>query len=206
MTIVVKMIMNKAKKIYSKNEYKKMNKEALEYLNKLEIENKDIPKAMKKHTDLCIFPAIAVYNTLINHNMDKEDAVDLISNFFTKLSGNGFKLFSLWLHLFGNYHRYPANFVKNSFRDFSPEAGFKYKLPKEKNPAVAKFDIVQCPYHDMCKKYNCIELNRAFCDSDDAKYGCLHPKLMWKRSGTLGKGANCCDFLIVDTSRFKNEN
>lgn len=57
--------------------------------------------------------------------------------------------------------------------------------------------------HDMCKKYNCIELNRAFCDSDDAKYGCLHPKLMWKRSGTLGKGDNCCDFLIVD---FKNEN
>ena len=29
MTIVVKMIMNKAKKMYSKNEYKKMNKEAL---------------------------------------------------------------------------------------------------------------------------------------------------------------------------------
>lgn len=55
----------------------------------------------------------------------------------------------------------------------------------------------------MCKKYNCIELNRAFYDSDDAKYGCLHPKLMWKRSGTLGKGDNCCDFLIVD---FKNEN
>lgn len=56
----------------------------------------------------------------------------------------------------------------------------------------------------MCKKYNCIELNRAFCDSDDAKYGCLHPKLMWKRNGTLGKGANCCDFSIVDISRFKN--
>ena len=130
MTFVVKMIINKAKKLYSKDEYKKMNEEALKYLNKLETENEDIPKAMKKHTDLCIFPAIAVYNTLINHNMDKEEAVDLISKFFTKLSGDGFKVVSLWLHMFGNYHRYPANFVKNSLRDFSPEAGFKYKLSK----------------------------------------------------------------------------
>lgn len=100
MTIIVKTIMNKAKKMYQKNEYKKMNKEAIEHLNKLEIENKDIPKAMKKHTDLCIFPSIAMYNTLINHNMPKEDAVDLILNFITKLSGDGFKLVFLWLHLF----------------------------------------------------------------------------------------------------------
>ena len=48
---------------------------------------------------------------------------------------------------------------------------------------------------------HCIELNPAFCDSDDAKYGNLHKNLKWARTGTIGKGASCCDFRIIDISR-----
>ena len=65
----------------------------------------------------------------------------------------------------------------------------------------ARFDIVSCPYYAMCRKYHCIELNPAFCDSDDAKYGKLHKNLKWARTGTIGKGASCCDFRIIDISR-----
>lgn len=200
MNIIVEMLSWEAKSDYSPVEYKNIKQEAEKYFDQLCAENQSLPKEMKKHTDMCIFPAIAVYKTLLAHGMEKENAVNLISKFFVGLSGRGFQIFSLWLHVFGNYHRYPARFVKNSLRDFSPKAGFEYKMPEQSDPAIAKFDIVKCPYNAMCKKYNCIELNRAFCDSDDAKYGNLHPKLMWKRTGTLGKGSECCDFLIVDTS------
>ena len=51
------------------------------------------------------------------------------------------------------------------------------------------------------KWYHCIELNPAFCDSDDVKYGNLHKNLKWARTGTIGKGASCCDFRIIDISR-----
>ena len=101
----------------------------------------------------------------------------------------------------GLYHRYPAGRVKHSLRDFSPEAGFEYRIPDTGNPAVARFDIVSCPYHTMCEKYSCLELNPAFCDSDDAKYGHLHKNLKWARTGTIGKGAACCDFRIIDIER-----
>ena len=73
--------------------------------------------------------------------------------------------------------------------------------PEKINPAVARFDIVSCPYHAMCEKYDCLELNPAFCDSDDAKYGHLHKNLKWARTGTVGKGSPCCDFRIIDISR-----
>ena len=38
----------------------------------------------------------------------------------------------------------------------------------------------------MCEKYDCLELNPAFCDSDDAKYGNLHRNLKWARKSTIG--------------------
>ena len=205
MNLITGMLLRHAKAKYASSEYKQVRKEAEARFERLCEENREIPKAMKKHTNMCIFPAIAVYETLLTHGMEKEAAVDLVSDFFVGMSGKGFKVFSVWLHLFGNYHRYPAGFVKNSLRDFSPEAGFEYRMPEKNDPAVARFDIVRCPYYAMCQKYHCLELNRAFCDSDDAKYGNLHPKLLWRRTGTLGKGASCCDFLIADTTRYTNQ-
>ena len=37
---------------------------------------------------------------------------------------------------------------------------------------------------------------RPFCDRDDAGYGDLHPKLIWGRTNTIGRGGKCCDFLL----------
>ena len=202
MDLMVGMLLRRAKSMYTGEEYRQIRREAGARFDQLREENREIPRAMKKHTDMCIFPAIAVYETLLGHGMEKEAAVDLISGFFVGMSGKGFRVFSVWLHMFGNYHRYPAAFVKNSLRDFSPESGFGYRMPERSDPAVARFDIIRCPYYEMCKKYRCLELNRAFCDSDDAKYGHLHPKLLWRRTGTLGKGAPCCDFMIADTTRY----
>ena len=35
-----------------------------------------------------------------------------------------------------------------------------------------------------------------FCDSDDISYTGLHPKLIWERSMTLGRGDDRCDFCM----------
>ena len=39
-------------------------------------------------------------------------------------------------------------------------------------------------------------LCRCFCDSDDISYTGLHPKLIWERSMTLGRGNDRCDFCM----------
>lgn len=40
------------------------------------------------------------------------------------------------------------------------------------------------------------ELCRCFCDSDDITYDGMHPKLVWRRTKTLGRGGDCCDFCL----------
>ena len=201
MNLIVSMMAKEAKRDFSNSELRMIKAEANRRFCQLTEENKDIPRDLKQHTETNIFPAIAVYKTLLQHGMEPGDACDVIRRFFVKLCGVMFKPVSWYLHIGGLYHRYPAGMVKHSLRDFSPEAGFEYRMPKTENPAVARFDIVSCPYHAMCEKYDCLELNPAFCDSDDAKYGHLHKNLKWARTGTIGNGVPCCDFRIIDTSR-----
>ena len=45
----------------------------------------------------------------------------------------------------------------------------------------------------------------AFCDGDDAGYGNLNPKLFWGRTKTLGRGNDCCDFLLYYKNSLKVE-
>ena len=201
MNLIVSMMTSGAKKQFSRDEYRKIRAEADALYQKLRDENQDIPKAMKQHTDINIFPAIAVYKTLTAHGMTKEDAVGIIRRYFCQLSKVMFRPVAWYQHIFGNYHRYPAGMVKHSLRDLSPAAGFEYRLPEKADPSVARFDIVSCPYCKMCRKYECLELAPAFCDSDDAKYGNMHKNLKWARKSTIGYGAPCCDFRIIDISR-----
>ena len=35
-----------------------------------------------------------------------------------------------------------------------------------------------------------------FCNADDVAYGNMHSKLSWERKKTLGRGNDCCDFIL----------
>ena len=72
------------------------------------------------------------------------------------------------------------------------------RAPKELQTGngVWRVDMMKCPYHDICTEYGCQELCRCFCDSDDISYTGLHPKLIWERSMTLGRGNDRCDFCM----------
>lgn len=56
--------------------------------------------------------------------------------------------------------------------------------------------MTRCPYHDLTVQYGCPELCHCFCDSDDISYDHLHPKLLWHRTQTLGRGNDRCDFCL----------
>ena len=85
--------------------------------------------------------------------------------------------------------------MKISLKSFGPDAGFGYEFPESRG-REARFNIVKCPYYDICLRYGCPEITRAFCDGDDAGYGHLHPKLVWGRTKTIGRGGDRCDFLL----------
>ena len=95
----------------------------------------------------------------------------------------------------GLYRLVPGVFVKSTRSVFGPAAGF---VPKELQTGngIWRVDMMKCPYHDTCADYGCPELCRCFCDSDDISYAGLHPKLIWERSMTLGRGNDRCDFCM----------
>ncbi|MCR5326582.1 MAG: L-2-amino-thiazoline-4-carboxylic acid hydrolase [Bacteroidales bacterium] len=41
---------------------------------------------------------------------------------------------------------------------------------------------------------DCPSLERKIWGGKNVCYGDLHPKVIWGRTKTLGKGGNCCDF------------
>ena len=60
MNMIVSLMASGAKKRFSREEYRRIREEANNLFRALTEENKDLPKALKKHTGTNIFPAIAV--------------------------------------------------------------------------------------------------------------------------------------------------
>ena len=118
-----------------------------------------------------------------------------VHGYVEHLARTSHKQLAALLHIPGLYRLVPGVFVKSTRSVFGPAAGF---VPKELQTGngVWRVDMMKCPYHDTCAEYGCPELCRCFCDSDDISYAGLHPKLIWERSMTLGRGNDRCDFCM----------
>ena len=120
MNPIVSLMAAGARKRFSREEYRRIRKEADALFGKLVEENKDLPRATKKHTGTNIFPAIAVYKTLLAHGMKTEDAADVIRRFFYAVCRIMFRPVAWYLHIAGNYHRYPSGMGKALAEGFQP--------------------------------------------------------------------------------------
>ena len=77
---------------------------------------------------------------------------------------------------------------------FGPDNGFRNAFyPKQKGEY--RMDVLACPYCRYFTELGCPELTRIYCENDERTYGNL-PGIVFERTGTLGKGADRCDFRI----------
>ena len=95
----------------------------------------------------------------------------------------------------GLYRKIPALFAEQTSKLFGTAAGFA-ATEIQTTGGLWRIDMTKCPYRDACAQYGCPELCRCFCDSDDITYDGMHPKLLWHRTKTLGRGDDCCDFCL----------
>ena len=141
--------------------------------------------------------------------------LSLFQHFFGMASADGNLFFDVLLHLGtliaifvyyrkdilglmripGLWRRVPGLFAKGTRKFFGSAAGFAAR-ELEVTGSVWRIDMTKCPYHDACVRYGCPELCPCFCDSDDITYGDLHPRLLWRRTETLGRGGGRCDFCL----------
>ena len=162
------------------------------------LENASDPKALRAHTYKRIYPAIAVYEALKEDGIDKEKAAWYIREYFQRFAASFVPHLQRAIRIFRLEKRIPALFMKISVKSFGTDAGFEYEFP-ESGGNEARFNIVHCPYYETCRRYDCPEITHVFCDGDDAGYGNLHPMLKWGRTKTIGRGGDCCDFLLKYT-------
>ena len=147
------------------------------------------------HLESQIMPGIAIYEVL-QTVVSKEEALQLIHSYVNAHAQKAHTLFRRLLKIPGLYHTMPTIFAKGVEEKYGPAAGFQF-VTREATKDVIRFDMTRCPYHDVCTHYGCPELCRCFCDSDDITYDGLHPKLIWHRTKTLGRGGDCCDFGLM---------
>lgn len=157
-------------------------------------ENAGASREKKEHLKRQILPGIAVYETL-QTVMPKEEALKTVHGYVEQLARATHKYLAAVLRVPGLYRLVPCVFVKSTRSAFGPAAGFAAEELQTGN-GTWRVDMTRCPYHDTCVEYGCPELCRCFCDSDDISYDGLHPKLIWQRTMTLGRGDDRCDFCM----------
>ena len=152
-----------------------------------------LPKGVRFHTERFIFPSAAVYLTLKNA-VDEKTAWRIVENAaIANTEPIGKKLTGL-MRIPGMRSLFMRIWDPMTKKMFGADSGFRNVFyPREKD--VYRMDVTACPYCRYFTELGCPELTKIFCENDDRTYGNL-PGIKFERTGTLGKGADRCDFCI----------
>lgn len=88
-----------------------------------------------------------------------------------------------------NQHKQAYSIIENYFTE-------KCEIYAKRIQRLCHIDMIECPYFSICSACGCPELTTVFCNAYDVAYVNMHSKLSWERKKTLGRGDNCCDFIL----------
>ena len=142
-----------------------------------------------------VFPTVAVQEALEKNGIPRKEASKVLADAIWKETEGNAKWMTLGIKVTGIYRKVPKMFISSLESGFSRDMGFDYKI-YDTGKNRGKFDMLKCPYHDYFTKLGYPELTDIFCTNDDIEDGRMHPKLIWARTKTLGRGGDCCDFDI----------
>lgn len=157
------------------------------------LDNQDATPEKRRHLSQ-VLPCIAVFEILTVETGSRAKAFSLYEKWCLLHVQKMARALPALLKIPGLYRQVPRLMAKLLKQAFGEKAGFQFQNLNTKNGFSV--DITACPYVQMCKKYDCLEIARFFCESDDLCFGTLHPKLVWNRTRTLATGGDRCDFQL----------
>ena len=153
----------------------------------------NLPKGVHTHTDTYIFPSAALYLTA-RDIIGTDRVYKVIEDAAIRNSSDAGKKLAKLMKIPGMTGLFVKIWDPMTKRMFGTGNGFTNRFyPKKKGEY--RMDILSCPYCRYFTELGCPELTKIFCDNDERVYGDL-PGLSFRRAGTLGKGADCCDFYL----------
>ena len=140
-----------------------------------------------------ILPAIAVYETWRQYHADPLSV-------FREMWLHGAEKGAEFLRSKAKDRRFLAEWIPNVTPKNCDAGAFLFEI-RTATATETEYHVLRCPYVDICRECGCPEIITTFCDSDDISFGNIHPRLIWGRTKTIGRGDPMCDFkyqLILD--------
>lgn len=142
-------------------------------------------KSRKKMAINTILPRVALYAVLKENGYPADR---IMTKYIDEIVGPT-------MHAkYARMERIPGFFViyKKLFMLYTDKSDL-WDCRSKKTPEGFKLDIYKCLWKDCCDAAGYPEVCSFFCDCDDITYGGLR-KIGFKRTQTLGKGGERCDF------------
>lgn len=193
---VLEAMNNYLKQTYGHVLASKIYTEAKSEWEELCLSNDADSKDVKAHTELKIYPMISLYHAMQNNGINKDEACNFLDKNLSLMAEKDAKSIRTMLTIPFAYRLMPKIFKKVTLSQFGEKAGFKAKF-YDTDKTECKFDMQKCLYCEVCNKYNCFELVKCFCHTDDVTDGNMHPRIHWNRTKTMGEGDDVCDFDIT---------
>ena len=152
-----------------------------------------LPKGVHIHTDSRILPSAAIYLT-VKKAVGPETAYRVIEDAAVQGCAKIEKKLQRLMKLPGMQSLFIKAWDPLTKKIFASGNGFQNVFYTNKKGEY-RMDVTSCPYCRIFTELGCPELTKIFCENDERIYGSL-PGLSFERTGTLGKGAKCCDFCI----------
>ena len=119
-----------------------------------------------RHLHNNIFPVAAAFRALLQEGMSREEAADLASDAFLELMEKDAALIQRLCKIPGVYRLIPKLFGTLMPKLFKADAGFAFQF-YIKGWNRVKFDMLRCPYYEICQEIGCLEVAPVFCTTDD---------------------------------------
>ena len=152
-----------------------------------------LPKGVHIHTDSRILPSAAIYLT-VKEAVGPEKAYRVIEDAAVKTCAEIEVKLQRLMKMPGMQSLFLRAWDPLTRKVFGAGNGFRNTFYPKKTGEY-RMDVTACPYCRTFTELGCPELTRIFCENDERIYGRL-PGLKFERTGTLGKGADRCDFCI----------
>lgn len=175
------------------NESDALWQKAMERLGEYLDRYSSLPKGVHMHTDNKILPGAAIYLTL-KEAIGQEKAYMVMKDAAVLNCAKIAKKLQKLMKLPGMQGMFLKAWDPLAKKLFGAANGFQNVFyPKKKGEY--RMDVTACPYARYFTELGCPELTALSCDSDEWVYGDL-PGIRFERTGTIGKGAERCDFCL----------
>jgi hypothetical protein len=152
-------------------------------LGQVKGKSKNQTRTLKKD----ILPYVALYQVLQEARMDTRTLDDYLVH-LASAQGRRYRLIE----------RLPFSFAVIRMLATQEMKADNWEVTFDRNDEhMLQFTVTKCLWHDTCVELGCPEICETFCDGDDLTLGSMKT-IAFRRSKTLGKGGDSCDFHLIN--------